>query len=129
MMTEAEFNRGVSVELGRLLREFHQEQLQQRIDAGDSRIYTGSKNFWTGYLAENKRRRFCWTTRPDTNGDYWSFDYVRTWKARSEKEARRRGFSEEWKAVGYVRCAKRRVAAAKALRRYRRYHKEAAGRK
>ena len=112
--TQAEFNVDLSRELGRMMREWQHDQIEAGIARGDPRCYRGGKNFWTHYTARNGRRMFCWTVRPDTNGDFWSFDYVRHGS----------GKRTTWKATPFVRCARRCVAKAKAVRRYRRYHKQ-----
>ena len=97
-----------------MLRELQHSAIETGIARGEPRLYRGGRNFWRHFAAHNGRRMFCWTVRPDTNGDYWSFDYVRHGS----------GKRTTWKATPFVRCARRCVAKAKAVRRYRRYHKQ-----
>lgn len=86
------------------------------------RTFAGSKNTYTYYTSKNGRRQFCWTVRPDKNGDYWTWDYVRTWKSR--RKPKDGEVQSKWRATKWVRCAKRSTAKAKATRRYHRYHKK-----
>lgn len=53
----------------------------------------------------------CYTPHPDANGNYWCFTYQPIGKGS------RSGRAHTWKVVDLVRCAKRKTAKAKALRR------------
>ena len=100
-----DFSRELWKEVNHMLMDF-------KIENGEPRCYRGSKNYWTYIEASNNRRMFCWSTRPDTNGDYWSWDYIRKGPAKKAT----------WVASKWIRCAKRTTAKRKAERRCQRYH-------
>jgi hypothetical protein len=103
--------------LRKMMTEVNKADIKRRRESGAPRIYDlkqGQKMYlWYPMVG---RTKYCYTPHPDTNGDYWYFNEVRTYKAHNPKLGQ---LAEQWKRTKYVKCARRKTAINGALRRYR----------
>lgn len=71
------------------------------------------QNVYRYFIAKKSGVMFCWTVHPDTNGNYWTFEYRPVGKGSGSGKAVR------YRAVNLTRARRRKLAKARAIDRYR----------
>lgn len=84
-------------------------------DTGHSIIFKLKPNQHAyNYYAGPRGEMFCYTSHPDTAGNYWAWTYQPIGKGS------RSGDPHQWKVERLVKCARRKTAIDRALKRLRR---------